>query len=191
MAALIWDNDTQSFKQAATPLVYDSAAQQWVKTTGLAWDKDSQQWVEVWNNNLITPELVPYFTGSGAFVKYVEAADMWSNRPGIRVQGATGGSGSYKLTLPVGNYTKITLIGVSACYTNNSIFGGTLSNYIYLDNNQVYMHSIPASYGHTQLKDVNLTFDVASNITHTLTFNMYNGIGNWSNWFELFELYLD
>ncbi len=48
MAVKIYDNESQAFKDAETPLVHDGNLQAWKESTGLAWDDGAQAWEERW-----------------------------------------------------------------------------------------------------------------------------------------------
>jgi len=48
MAALIWDNKAQAFREVNTPRRYDPTLDAWVETTGRKWDTQAQAWREVW-----------------------------------------------------------------------------------------------------------------------------------------------
>lgn len=49
MAALVWDNASQAWKEAETPMAYDLASNVFAETTGLVWDAESEAWAEVWS----------------------------------------------------------------------------------------------------------------------------------------------
>ena len=95
MAAMIWDEQAQAFKEADVPMKYDPTAGAWTDTTGLAWDPEAEAWTEKWNS------------GVRAYVYAAALETVTIRKDGIivaTVQTDSSGCSSEKITLPYGTY---------------------------------------------------------------------------------------
>lgn len=122
MAALIWDNDTQSFKQSAIPRVWDAISHEWVNTTGLAWDEVGQSWKTVWEPALIVYDhgYDPYNIallgsyGTYSFQKYADHFYVYGYGDPMTWMGCAAGTGYIDVT----NYKSIE-VTYGACAADN------------------------------------------------------------------------
>lgn len=53
MAALVWDKQSQAWKESETPMVYDTKSGAFAEAAGLVWDKEAEAWVEAWGGKRI------------------------------------------------------------------------------------------------------------------------------------------
>lgn len=60
MAAMIWDEQSQAWKEAETPLVYDAASGALIDTAGMTFDAEAQAWEEAWG-----PKKILYLYNNG------------------------------------------------------------------------------------------------------------------------------
>ena len=96
MAAMIWDNESQAFKEADVPMKYDPTAESWTDTTGLAWDNEAQAWTERWGTKV------------SAYVYGAVSETITIRKNGIvveTVQTDSTGKSTDQITLSSGTYT--------------------------------------------------------------------------------------
>lgn len=106
MAALLWDNEIQLFKESSIPRVWDADRQVWVDTTGLIWDRASQSWKTVWEPALIIYDYGynPYNIallgsyGTYDFQKYADHFYIYGSGNSLTWMGCAAGTGYIDVT---------------------------------------------------------------------------------------------
>ena len=99
MAAIIWDAQTNAFKDADTPLIWDEQAQAYKGSTGLVYDESAGVWSERWG----TSKKLIIFDGS-------KGGDNTAVTGGYtKGYNANGSSGSFSIS-----NESLTVIGASS-----------------------------------------------------------------------------